>query len=250
MDDRKMSTNLLSLAKKVPMCVPALLLALVISFVAAAPTKPEARPGAGGKLDDQLLDSLEDELLKGLTDGESDGQPKPATDSDDSAGDAEGAENEQPLGKIGSRMREAGERIATQKPQAETAAMQDEIVSDLEKLILELEKKCSGNCQGGKNSKEQNSERSDVKQPKQGSGKHSERASNKPARDSTTRLGKNAARPVDPEELRHLIRDVWGQLPQRAREQLLQSPPEEFLPKYEILIEQYYRRLAEDPEQK
>ena len=43
-----------------------------------------------------------------------------------------------------------------------------------------------------------------------------------------------------------MMKDVWGQLPERAREQMLQSPPEKFLPKYELLIEKYYQRLAEE----
>ena len=42
------------------------------------------------------------------------------------------------------------------------------------------------------------------------------------------------------------MKDVWGQLPAREREQMLQSPPEQFLPKYELLLEKYYKRLAEE----
>jgi hypothetical protein len=39
---------------------------------------------------------------------------------------------------------------------------------------------------------------------------------------------------------------LWGHLPERQREQMLQSFSDEFLPKYELEIEQYYRRLSED----
>jgi len=39
---------------------------------------------------------------------------------------------------------------------------------------------------------------------------------------------------------------VWGQLPAKAREQMMQSPPEKFLPKYELLTEKYFKRLAEE----
>ncbi len=35
-------------------------------------------------------------------------------------------------------------------------------------------------------------------------------------------------------------------LPQHDREQMLQLPPEEFPPKYELQIEDYFRRLAEE----
>ncbi len=39
-----------------------------------------------------------------------------------------------------------------------------------------------------------------------------------------------------------------GALPERAREQMLQLPAEEFLPKYELEIEDYFRRLAGEGE--
>jgi hypothetical protein len=46
-----------------------------------------------------------------------------------------------------------------------------------------------------------------------------------------------------------MLRRVWGDLPERERDEMLQlQPPEEFLPKYELLIEAYFRRLAEGKE--
>ena len=47
---------------------------------------------------------------------------------------------------------------------------------------------------------------------------------------------------------RELIERVWASLPPQSREALLQLPAEEFLPKYQELIEEYYRRLAETKE--
>ena len=46
-------------------------------------------------------------------------------------------------------------------------------------------------------------------------------------------------------EMHDLMKDVWGQLPVHDREQMRQDAPEQFLPKYELLIEKYYKRLAE-----
>ena len=46
-------------------------------------------------------------------------------------------------------------------------------------------------------------------------------------------------------EMMAVIKQVWGELPEKERQQMLQSSVEEFLPKYAELIEQYYRRLAE-----
>jgi hypothetical protein len=42
------------------------------------------------------------------------------------------------------------------------------------------------------------------------------------------------------------MKRLWGGLPERARQQMLQTPVEEFPPKYEEQIEQYFRRLAEE----
>ena len=54
------------------------------------------------------------------------------------------------------------------------------------------------------------------------------------------------ARKPDIEETRAAMSRLWGELPARARQQMLQSPVEEFSPKYEVLIEEYFRRLAEE----
>ena len=43
-----------------------------------------------------------------------------------------------------------------------------------------------------------------------------------------------------------MVKALWGHLPERSREQMLQSFSDEFLPKYELEIEQYYRRLSEE----
>ncbi len=49
-----------------------------------------------------------------------------------------------------------------------------------------------------------------------------------------------------PADVQSLTRRVWGHLPPREREQMIQNMPEEFLPKYQRQIEQYYQRLAEE----
>ena len=235
--------------------IAALIAVTTVQSIVAAELKPEPTPQTESKneLDKQLLDSLQNELLEGADEGAMKGEG-PAADgaSSEAAGEDIRAENEHPLSQIGARMRIAGEQIAAEKPGPKTRALHDQIVGDLEKLIRELEKECA-RCKGGgspQNSQAQKSQRPSVKQSKGSGQAQSNQNSNKPARDSTTRVGKNDARSPSPEELTHLIRDVWGQLPERARQRLLQSPPEEFLPKYEVLIEKYYRRLAESPDEK
>lgn len=44
---------------------------------------------------------------------------------------------------------------------------------------------------------------------------------------------------------RNLIQELWGHLPERDRQQVIQPTVETFLPKYELLITEYFKRLAE-----
>ena len=112
-------------------------------------------------------------------------------------------------------------------------------------MIEQLAKKCcSGACQSGDQPKPQ-SQRSQASQPKPGS---KPGRGNAPARESTSAL-----RPADPGAVRlgdreELMKDLWGHLPPQIREQMLQSYSDEFLPQYELEIERYFRRLAEEPE--
>ena len=50
----------------------------------------------------------------------------------------------------------------------------------------------------------------------------------------------------DMAEMMAVIKQVWGELPEKERQQMLQTSVEEFLPKYADLIERYFKRLAED----
>ena len=47
------------------------------------------------------------------------------------------------------------------------------------------------------------------------------------------------------EERRRLMRDVWGQLPPRLRQKLMNASDEEYLPEYQDNIREYFRKLSE-----
>ncbi|HJS08734.1 MAG TPA: hypothetical protein VJ809_13785, partial [Pirellulales bacterium] len=128
---------------------------------------------------------------------------------------------------------------------AQAGETQQQVVAQLDALIEELSKQC--NCQGGKPSDKppSPSQRSQAKPGKSGS---KPGRGNAPARDSNTQLTEKASRPVDKAELEELVKQLWGHLPERQREQMLQSFSDEFLPKYELEIEQYYQRLSEEDE--
>ena len=128
--------------------------------------------------------------------------------------------------------------------------MQQEVLSELDKLIAELSKQCQcqggqcqgGPCQGGNLSpKPGSNSQAKAGQPGAATGR-----SNSAARDSNDRLDRTTAKPVDKGDVDEMVKSLWGHLPPRSREQMLQSFSDEFLPKYELEIEQYYRRLSEE----
>ena len=73
-----------------------------------------------------------------------------------------------------------------------------------------------------------------MQQPKPNAAGSPGKDSNKPAQDSTDRLGKAEDGRPDPELIKGMMKDTWGHLPPQAREQMLQNSPERFLPQYEL----------------
>jgi hypothetical protein len=42
------------------------------------------------------------------------------------------------------------------------------------------------------------------------------------------------------------MKESWGNLPEHARSHLRNAQIDSFLPKYELMLEKYFRRLSED----
>jgi hypothetical protein len=183
---------------------------------AIAPAQPDFQK--------RILPGVADELL-----GEDVGQPSPG----------------RVLAWVERNMQTAATLLPHEQSLPRAGEVQQQIVADLDKLIAELAQQCrSGACQssGECNSPSQRSQAA----PKSGTPKPGHGQS--PARDSTSRLGRGDSRQFDPGEREQLLKDLWGHLPPRAREQMLQSYSDEFLPEYELEIEKYFRRLAEEPD--
>lgn len=208
-----------------------------------------------------LADSLEEELLKGLGDdllkpqepADKPGETLPGGEQEPAGEDLGMGPEDDPLVRIGKRMRAVEQMIARREQFKQAPQRQQQIVKDLEQLIRQLRQQQQQNQQqASANNTPMGSERSKVQPPgqqDQQAGRDSGNSGNpsdRPARDSTERLGKDDAQQVDMAEMQSLLKDLWGHLPDRTREQMLQSSVEEFLPKYEVMIEKYFRRLAED----
>lgn len=247
---------------------PPLFLFLLVAFVLVAmPEHLQAAPQIASptfESDDLLLEGL-DGLLDDLPEPES--APNPERPSANGGEDL-GAGADNPLTRIEQGMATAeqliaGPLVAERGGSAKTSRVQQQVISELDELIKQAEQQCQ-QCQSASSSSSssqskgrQQSQRSqpkpgDAKQASAGtaepSGKPSGKTGKQQGNQSVARLqsaGSAAAAGRPPQEL---MKEVWGRLPQRLREQMLESSSDEFLPQYREEIEQYFRRLAEQPE--
>lgn len=224
----------------------------------AKPAAPQPRSIAGDLLDDQPPSDLDNQLLDGPSPAKPPakkspaGQPTPPTAEGDAppvvAGPVLSGEGADPLFQIGEQMHAIEHRLEAPRPgDTETPTLQQQIVDELAQLIEKLEQQQNSQqpSAGSKSPPGSSTERKPVRQPA-AAGTSPAAGDNRAAKESTERLGKNEVHAPSTDEIRGLMKDVWGQLPAREREQMLQSPPEQFLPKYELLLEKYYKRLADE----
>jgi len=236
-------------------------LLVALSGLSAPVTSEEGRdqakpvPPAGGSLDDELFDDLSEELMEDLAP-----QPRPQSSKSDDATDRElersleKAEADDagasPIGKLSRQMREVEDRLGARQAGFDTQRLQQRIVGNLDDLIKELQrKKRSSSSQSSQSS--QGSRRSQPKQPSSqpgssGSGTTETAQSEGPARESSDELRKDRSERPDLVDMQQQLKELWGHLPEKAREEMLQSSIDEFLPKYQLLIEEYFRRLVKE----
>jgi hypothetical protein len=208
---------------------------------------PAAEPKRPKTLDEALLEDLGGDPVKDL-------DPKPPEKRPDKPAKTEPAktppslpasDDGNPVLAIARRMRDVESRIARADCGDGTQRTQREILAELDELIKLARKSC-GQCKPGEKKPCNGvSERKPVAQPcnKPGGGK--------PGGPNQGQIGRADVkspdtRRADVEQTKTLMKRLWGELPQRDREQMLQTPPEEFLPEYELLIEDYFRRLSEE----
>jgi hypothetical protein len=122
-----------------------------------------------------------------------------------------------------------------------TQDIQADIITDLDKLLKRAKKKCQSCASQSQNTaKRKPPEQPKKSDPKKGTPKP------KPATTSNVKPGNAEGDMPDMGEMMAVIKEVWGELPETERQEMLQQSVEEFLPKYADLIERYFKRLAED----
>ena len=120
-------------------------------------------------------------------------------------------------------------------------AAQAEAIIGIDAMIAELtqrQSKCQGGqCIAGKCSK--------PSAPNPGKSAPSGKAGKSPAKNASPSTNSDVNLSTDLAVAGELVKDLWGELPERQREQILQPLREEFLPKYSSEIEAYFRALAD-----
>jgi hypothetical protein len=142
---------------------------------------------------------------------------------------------------IGSRMREAAAHLA-QLRFSRASQSEQQVVDALDELLNSLPREDAGrgpNQTAGQS--ENNSTRGQPSLAVAGTTANPSAASSQ-----GSRAASDASFPASA-NVEQALRHVWGHLPDKTREQLQAPSSEQFLPKYQRLIEQFYQRLAEEP---
>ncbi len=242
-----------------------LLIAFLPLAVLAAEPQAKPRPSTDDELLKQLrvrpIDDVDRELFgpvepkpaaRPVPPGGPDATAKPGEDLrrqlDRQLGAAAVPEDDNPLLSVLRQMREAEGLIGRLQSGDRTQQVQKQIVLELEDLIKEAKKNAS-QCRGAQSqAQQQTAARTPVPQPKAppnpSEGKPTSKA--KPAAVPNAKPGPGEAQRPEADDRQNLVKDVWGNLPLRDRHQMLEPPSdEEFLPQYESMIVDYYKRLLE-----
>jgi len=174
---------------------------------------------------------LDDRLTKELAD---------SAGEDVGAGQGESAQREW-LRNVTQRMRHAESVLSARDITGQASNTQRQVVTELDVMIEKLRKqcqKCGGQC-------------NKPPSPQDKPPKPSAKPAGKPG-ETTAELTASVA-PPDRKRLDKLVKDLWGRLPQRQRDEILQPLSEDFVPEYASEIEAYFRSLAnpsDDSEQR
>jgi hypothetical protein len=160
------------------------------------------------------------------------------------------SEDQQPLVDVAQRMRFIEQRMVRGDCGPQTQQSQQQVVADLDRLIRQA--RSQAQAADSKQSATATSRPPSGDGQTQAAGaKPGQQA--KPGRQPGTaaRSGGTGADRPRAGQLSSVFGQAWGELPEQARQQLLQQwSAEQFLPEYAPLVEQYFRRLTEAQEER
>ena len=206
------------------------MMALVLSMLALSVTSDTVKAQqAPSGLDAQLLDDLEPAPVPPAIPPET----KPDEVPSEPAGEDIGT-RANPLESIARQMRTVEQRMQAADTSQATQTIQQHIVDDLQRLIAQLEQQQAGERDTAPRKRSGTRSRDGMQQ------------ANSSAQQAQSVPGAAASTQNLPGQEGDPLREVWGHLPERVRERVANQSIDQFLPKYERLIEAYYRRLAEE----
>ena len=194
---------------------------------------------------------LDDELLKSL--GGDDPAPAKKPESTQPAGQPAGGDapeaqpSNDPFERLTQQIRDAESRLRRVDSGDKTQELQRQIVDDLDKLIAQIEKEQQQQQNQSKSSQSQNKKpgppqpQQQPSQPQQQPGSGEKDSEN--ANDSQEGTRSSTARKPDPGRMRSLLEKAWGSLPERERQDVMQSSVDDFPTKYQFVIEEYFKTL-------
>lgn len=197
---------------------------------------PRAASAQDKSLDAQLLDDLQPAPIK--TTKPADDAPRRELDRGEDIGQEQ--REEHPLLKLGREMKQVQERIHARDTAAGTQQLQKSIAADLAKLIEKAKQPRNGNSAGKSGENKPGNSSTET-------GAESGTPSSRPGQQSTRRLEQGDSTETQMSDVKDALRRIWGHLPDKEREEMIGALGEQFLPKYERLIEAFYKRLAERP---
>jgi len=157
---------------------------------------------------------------------------------------------ENPLLRVGRRMRDVQDRIAKTKVGEETQTIQRQILEDIDSLIEQARQQQQQQQSQQQQQKQQAAQQKARQQAKPSNSGKGQRRNPGPSREAAR--GASKGRPTRPKlgPREAISKMTWGHLPPALQQLMTQISGEEFLPKYEPLIEQYYKTLAEQGPQR
>ncbi len=229
-----------------------LVLAAVFCLLSIGQLSPAAQEKSAGAAHDPPAPAphqgLDDKLLDGLPAGPA--KERQVTDpADRTAAErtpvtppagvldpfAEGSDigPQDPLQRIGRQMQLVQERLFQRDVSSQTQQTQQQIVTELDELIAAL-------------AAQQKSSLQRRRSPSPGDDQQALQTGKQAARDSDGQPGNEETRAAETAAMQQAADEIWGHLPERFRRHMQNPGAIEFLPKYRRLIEDYYKRLAED----
>jgi hypothetical protein len=139
---------------------------------------------------------------------------------------------ERRMGEVQQRLRELDTSGATQQ-------LQQRIVADLDAVIQQMQQQLADQSSG----EQQITPTGQQGQPSDDDGGQTGDRSTTGTPDQTP---DEEGRVTETDAMRQALDRFWGNLPERVRRQVQNMSNVEFLPEYQQLIEDYYRRLAEE----